>query len=388
MNPAPSTSSRLASTAQDEADAREFDAFARTLDPLDVEAATRVTRWRGGLDAEGEAELQAWLAADPAHADAFDDLRAIVAEIGQLAGDDVLALKAGLAVELAATAARLGPRQSPRPRHPVGRIRPAWLPDGLRRFLQPAAAAAALAVLAGGWLGWDYLAHQPTFTQRYASARGQQLNVVLPDGSHLHLDTATRADVRLYRDRREVRLADGQIMFAVRAAPAQPFHVFAGDTRVTVMGTRFSVRHTGTGLDAGAIRVMVEEGRVRVLRTAASGSGRSIDERNAVELGAGQTVVADAAGYPGAVVSMQAGSVAPWRSGRVSFDNTPLADALAEFERYGHTGLVVRDPAVAALRVGGSFSLQQLGAFTQALPQILPVRLDRREGMHEIVRAR
>src|SRR2546429_6224106 len=32
-----------------------------------------------------------------------------------------------------------------------------------------------------------------------------------------------------------------------------------------------------------------------------------------------------------------------WRKGLIRFENTPLADALAELERYGPTGLVVHD---------------------------------------------
>ena len=46
----------------------------------------------------------------------------------------------------------------------------------------------------------------------------------------------------------------------------------------------------------------------------------------------------------------------------------PLAQALAEFERYGDTGLVVRDPAIAALKVHGSFELQQVGGLDWIWP--------------------
>ncbi|MEG1329188.1 MAG: hypothetical protein RSD99_30070, partial [Janthinobacterium sp.] len=66
---------------------------------------------------------------------------------------------------------------------------------------------------------------------------------------------------------------------------------------------------------------------------------------------------------------------APWRNGRITFDNVPLGAALAEFERYGDTGFIVRDPAVARLRIGGSFSLAQLDRFAAALPQLLPVHV-------------
>lgn len=203
------------------------------------------------------------------------------------------------------------------------------------------------------------------------------------------LDTATQAEVRLYRDRREVRLIDGQAMFTVHADASQPFHVLAGFTRVTVVGTRFSVRHTRSGLGDGDTRVAVEEGRVRVRRRVPDGDGAFTDTSELVELTAGQRVAADAGGRIGPVARLAVAAVAPWREGRVSFEDTPLSQALAEFERYGDTRLVVHDPAVAALRIGGSFELRHLATFAQVLPQMLPVRLQpQRDGTTEIVSAR
>jgi len=77
--------------------------------------------------------------------------------------------------------------------------------------------------------------------------------------------------------------------------------------------------------------------------------------------------------------------VAAWRTGRISFNDTPLTEALAELERYGNTGLVVLDPTVGALRLGGSFNVRQVDALAQALPSLLPVRLERRHGVVEIM---
>ena len=383
-----------------DADEREFDAFTRTQDPLDVVAATWVVRRRNGLGARGEAELRAWLAADPRHRQAFEDMDATFGNVRQLPDDDVARLKAGLPD---------GQRTAePRPTTPAGRPsrpwsslfpRPAGLLAGLINGLRPlvpraAAATAALSILGAGWMGWEHWRQQPVFEQGYATGRGQRLTANLPDaadpadpkGSTLQFDTATRAQVRLYRDHREVRLEDGQAVFAVRSDARRPFHVYAGALRITVTGTRFSVRHTDTGLDAGRTVVSVEEGRVRVARAE---PGERADTARpagvALELTAGQKVAADAQGQLGAVGSLPPGAIAPWRDGRLNFDHTPLAQAIAEFERYGDTGLVVRDPAVAALPVGGSYSPSQHQQFARALPQLLPVRLVRRGGVTEVV---
>lgn len=254
-----------------------------------------------------------------------------------------------------------------------------------RFFPQAATAMAAVALVGGGWMGWDHWRSQPTFAKNYATERGQRLDIQLPDGSTLQLDAATQAEVRLYRERREVRLAEGQALFVVHANPQQPFDVLAGAVRVTVVGTRFSVRHTRAGLDAGKTVVAVESGRVRVSRMGSSGRVEADYAAGRVELTTGQGVTADETGRLQAVISVAPGSVAGWRNGRISFNDTPLAEALAELERYGDTGLVVRNPAVGALRLGGSFDVRQAGTFAQALPSLLPVRLERRNGVVEII---
>ena len=173
-------------------------------------------------------------------------------------------------------------------------------------------------------------------------------------------------------------------MFSVQGDKARPFDVLAGPLRITVVGTRFSVRYTPS-LGSQQVQVAVEEGHVRVARADAPRPGEGRPGADAVELTAGQAVAADGEGRLGPVVPVAAQGIAPWRGHRVNFDNTPLAAALAELERYGDTGLRVRDPAVAALRVTGSVDLRRVGDFARSLPHVLPVRLVPREGVDEVV---
>lgn len=394
--PAPGPSDRPAAVDED-ADARAFEDFAQAQDPLDIAAATWAARRRNGLDAHGDAALQDWLRADPRHAQALADMEETFGAVGQLPDGEVAALRTGLPGHASVHGAPVGPTLlSPPPPSPSlpsrlpGRATPPRQAGRRRLFPQAAFALTLALALGGGWLGWERWQHQPTFVQSFATARGQQLSVTLPDaasgGSTLQLDTATRLEARLYRGLREVRLADGQAMFTVHADPARPFHVQAGPLRITVVGTRFSVRHTSTGIDAGKTVVSVEEGRVRVSPLdPGEGGATALAGQAPVELSAGRMLVASQDGRLGPATPVAASAIAPWRGGRISFEHTPLQQALAEFERYGRTGLVVRDPAVAALPVGGSYSLRQFGQFARALPQILPVRLEPAGDITEIV---
>lgn len=356
----------------EEAQAREFEAFAQQQDALDLEAATWAARRRNGLDAQGQAEFDAWLAAAPAHARALEEMQATLGQLRQMAPADIAELRRGF--QPAPPAAE---RRRWRKRPGQGTHRRSWLAH--------AAAALLVVVVAGaGWSGVERWRALPTFEQAFTTERGQQTVVTLPDadananGSTLQLDTSTRLQAQLFRDRREVQLQDGQALFTVHSDASRPFHVRAGNLRITVVGTKFSVRHTASGLDAGRTVVAVEQGHVRVARADAAGAAP-------VELLAGQMVAGDESGDIGAVAQIPPAAVAPWRAGRVSFDNTPLAQALAEFERYRSTGLVIKDPAVADLRVGGSYNVQQFARFVDSLALMLPVRLVAHGEQREIV---
>lgn len=372
-----------------DAEAHAFERFAQGQDALDLDAATWAARQHNGLNTEEQAELQAWLDADPRHAPALADMAATVGHVRRLPGDDVAALKRGLLASEPRRSAALP--NTPQRR----RGRQGWR-AGLGSLLAPAAMAVLMvAVVGAGWTGWESWRSLPTFEQAFATERGQQIVATLPDdptrGSTVQLDTATRLEARLFRGRREVHLQEGQALFSVHADKRRPFHVWAGNLHITVVGTRFSVRHTTSGLEAGQTVVSVEEGHVRVVRTARDAEGRDSDATHAgtndapVELVAGQMLVGDDSGRIGPVTRVSPGAIAPWRAGRISFDNTPLAQALAEFERYRRTGLVIKDPAVARLRVGGSYRVQQFGSFVDALPLMLPVRLVPQGDVTEIV---
>lgn len=352
---------------------------------VDGQALDWFVRRENGLDAVEEARFQAWLTAHPQHAAAFARWQGDWSALGKLPADGLARLRHNLAAELSAEMTINQAR-----RRPTGAARTRWwLLAGVKSC---SAVAAALIVICGsGYLAWQHEQQQPVYVQSFATERGQQRDVTLPDGSQLRLDTATHADVAFYRQRREVRLTEGQVVFKVQADTNRPFDVLAGPLHITVVGTRFSTRYTpGIPGEEGA-RVAVEEGRVRVSgrdTRASALEGGATAASGAIELVAGQQVAVDVAGGLGAVQAISSAGIAPWRQGRVSFDNTPLAQALAEFSRYGNAELVIGDEKAAALRLTGTFDPRKLDNFRRVLPQVLPVALRKSEGnpgMTEIV---
>lgn len=343
------------------------DALLDTLPAAELQALRWSVRVGEGLSDAAQAEFQDWLCASPAHRAAYDEMAAVLQAVDELPPAGTARLRTTLAIASAQQSSARDLAQAA-PRGPRRVLARRLLPHAL-------AAVLALAVLGGGWAGWDRWQRQPVFSQQFATQRGQQLEAALPDGSRVQMDTATRAHVTLYRQRREVVLPEGQAVFQVRGDPARPFDVLAGAARITAVGTRFSVRYTPS-LGTGAVQVEVMEGRVRVAPAAGDGA--------AVELMPGHAVSADAQGRVGAVAAVAAQAMAPWLTQRLSFDSAALSQVLAELGRYADLPVRIADPDVGALPVTASVDLRNIASFVRSLPHVLPVRLHQQGGTTEI----
>jgi transmembrane sensor len=251
-----------------------------------------------------------------------------------------------------AAALRFSRRPAPRHRH-------------LPRY---AAAAAVLLVAASLLLGWRH--YTAVDEASYRTALGDLQDIPLADGSTATLGSNSRVRVALSRSERRVDLQQGEAFFAVAKDPARPFVVHAGHRRVTAVGTRFDVRRDGADL-----RVVVTEGVVRLDTDAGPGGHR----QPTTLLPAGSVALATGAG-----VMVRSGSVQQareylsWRDGFVTFHDTPLAAAAAEFNRYNTRKIVIGDAAVGAMRVGGNFRWSNTDAFVRLLQQGFPIRAEQR----------
>ena len=111
-------------------------------------------------------------------------------------------------------------------------------------------------------------------------------------------------------------------------------------------------------------------GRVRV----AAGGGVAAPWQPLL-LEADQRAVFDTAGRLRSVERLPPGGAAPWRERLLSVDNRPLAQALAELERYAPQGIASVDPAVAGLRLSGTFDPHDATTTRRLLTAALPLRL-------------
>jgi len=246
----------------------------------------------------------------------------------------------------------------------AGMPSPTWSGKALHRtHVRARALAGCLVLSVAAIAAWYLLRAGPS----YHTEIGALEAVSLTDGSKVTLDTNTRIHVDVTQTERRVDLEQGEAYFEVAKDLARPFVVIAGDKRIVAVGTQFSVRN-----ERGELRVIVTEGSVQVER----GAGET--KRHMMRLQAGSIA---RAGPDAVLVEEQPVSeleqLLSWRTGRLSFDDSRLADAVAEFNRYNIRRIVIVDPAVAAIRVGGTFRATNIDAFVRLIASDFPITATR-----------
>lgn len=272
----------------------------------------------------------------PANAEAYAKVERLWDSAGALASDPAIERMA---------------EDAARPKSPRGRSRPLG-------YLAAAGAGAAVVVCA--LVGWSLL-HAPT----YRTEVGERRTITLSDGSSVTLDTASRIAVRISGDRRSIDLIEGQAMFDVARDPSRPFTVSAGAVEVRALGTRFDVRR----LNGGA-RVILAEGRVAVSDERATGDGWTLSP--------GQQVVTTRSAPR--VESVDVATATSWTTGRLIFDQLPLAEAVAEMNRYSKVQLELESSRFGEIPVSGAFDAGDMDGFAAALADLYPVTIRRADG--------
>lgn len=210
---------------------------------------------------------------------------------------------------------------------------------------------------------------QPAGEHSFATATGESKTVVLEDGSTLVLDTDTHVSVAFDQNKRRLTLTRGQAHFMAAADVGRPFQVTAGGMTVTAIGTSFDVVAL-----PGRNAVTLIEGKVVV--EAAPQANRSEGPR--VVLSPGHRLAVGPDGRLGPPEAVDLDSVLAWRQGRIEFDNTSVANAIAEINRYSKTKIRLLHRASARKHIDGVFRADQVEAFVTALCAYLDLEVTAR----------
>ena len=242
---------------------------------------------------------------------------------------------------------------------------------GTRRSVRRVFIAVAASVLAVAAVGnVAYLHFAPP---QYETHVGEQRDVLLPDGSRMTLNTNTLVTVRYSKGRRHIELERGEALFSVEHDAARPFDGSAGGTLTRAIGTQFNV-----DLRSSSITVSVLEGVVQVAAAISSPAERPGHEPPGMAtirpaLSKGEAV--EVRPHERRVVNEKADlrRIDAWRTRRVEFSDTPLAEAVEEFNRYSDLRIVVGTQQLKSVRVSGVFNIGDHDGFLFSLQEALHV---------------
>lgn len=252
----------------------------------DIEA--RAIDWMIRQRDPGFAEWDAfadWLAEDPGHADAYDAIASLDADLDALPP----AAKPQVVWD-----------EAPMRRRPSRRV---WFGGAV------AAALVAVVSLSSFNLLGD--------ANRIETAAGEHRTITLADGSKIEINGASL--VTLDDDRpRFARLERGEAMFHVVHREGDPFVVEAGKAEIVDLGTAFNVVRRNDGMS-----VAVSEGVVAYN-----------PRRENVRVVAGQGLdAADGDREAPKVHDVEVANVGGWRTGLLVYNGTPLTDVADDLRR-------------------------------------------------------
>jgi transmembrane sensor len=197
----------------------------------------------------------------------------------------------------------------------------------------------------------------PVFTEPvYRTAVGERSLANLDDGSSVQIDADSEVATRFDGTMRRVVLKRGQAFFAVRHDAERPFVVDAGNgLTVTALGTRFDVLRLGN-----KVRISLLEGSVAIRR----------DDVLLTTLKPGEVVDVGRTGSA-VPIGRSIDDALGWRTGRLSFRDTPLEQAIAEMNRYARHPIEPGARTNAQELISGEFSTDDPDGFADAVKALL-----------------
>ena len=307
----------------------------------------------GEFDAAGRERFNEWLRRSPVHVRAYMEIAAAWEDSVGLKGAQTSDPAALVDQALADTnVVPFDPRangssdasSAPEPRAPRG------IGGGRLPWLFFAVAACALVAVGIGFLNQR---------NTYITGIGEQRSIVLDDGSTVELNARSGLRIHFSHAERTVDVIDGQALFRIKKDASRPFVVVSSGTRVRAVGTQFDVYRKAIGTI-----VTVVEGRVSVTDAT----------ETPIFLSAGEQVTVSPRAVPHAVRADIAVATA-WTQRKLVFDETPLSEAVTEFNRYNSHQMIIEDASLAAYHIGGHFEADDPNRLIQFLRERFDVNV-------------
>jgi transmembrane sensor len=310
---------------------RDFSENEAEFDPLLRESLGWIVRLTSGEATQADADtFGQWQARSSEHKNAFREALRL-RQMLRMAGQEVVA------------------------RHPVqlqSRRAPSIV--GRRAVLGGALAACAIGgMFEGADLGlWPALSE---LEADYRTGTGEQRKVALATGLALQMNTRTSVSVDSKAPQPKIELISGEAIISADLNPEMRLTVTAGDGVVHASKANFDVRY-----NRRLACVTCVSGDVAV-RLAGQGT----------VLGPGQQVTyADGQNALGSVTAVDTTTAIAWSQGLLIFHDRPLAEMLAEVNRYRPGRIILANRELAQRTFNGVFHIDDLDAVLAQLRKL------------------
>ncbi|WP_387689895.1 ferric citrate uptake sigma factor regulator FecR [Photorhabdus sp. RM71S] len=210
----------------------------------------------------------------------------------------------------------------------------------------------------GSWQLW-YSEVGEGLRADYHTAKGDIQHHRLSDGTLLTLNADSAVDVHFTPQQRLVHLWYGEIAITTgHDTGAKLLRVQTRHAQLTALGTQFTVRQ-----EANTTLLSVQQHAVEVILTGA-------DRKCIVHQG--ESLRFSATNFD--ELTAAAAEDNAWTQGILSFSDKPLSEVIATLARY-RSGILRCDPAVASLRLSGTFPMKNTDTILTVIEKTLPVKI-------------
>ena len=289
----------------------------------------------GHTEPEQLAKLEAWMASDRRHAEAFREFEQLFQDLSY----------PGWVSDT-----------KPLPPPPSERSSfPKWLQ------------AAALVLMVGFFgVGFALVSSRdgpPPAETVFQTATAELRDIHLEDGSIITVGARSRLETHFTDEFRIVSLPEGQAFFDIAPDATRPFYVEVGTMMVRVVGTKFDIKN-----DDGTMRIAVADGIVSVMKadapSAIEGALQKVDKS---VLHAGDQLLVSSRKLAPEISTIEPEKTSPWREGWLSYENASLSEIVSDLNRYRDTPIVLADTALGNLRITAAFGVDQTDQFIAVL---------------------
>lgn len=203
-----------------------------------------------------------------------------------------------------------------------------------------------------------------------ATPRGGQYEFILPDGTQVWLNAASKISfpAQFSGATRKIFLS-GEAYFQVTKNKAKPFIVESKGQEVTVLGTHFNINAYA---DESSIKTTLLEGSVKVSSLSGTSSlpGRTGNEQI---LTPNQQAINTGAGIK--VTTIDPEEVIAWKNGLFMFDAEILSSIMKRVSRWYNIQVIYEDPDLGSQIFSGSVSkFDNISSLLRKLEMTAPVK--------------